>query len=428
MQQSISGEIHQVRRSISLNKLRNQLADKDEAEHFINESDHEKYNNLWEYCSLYLSKDVETIKRQIANLIEYTLACQRFDFKRIATDTIIERLLKISENEGIDITKDAARIIARVSRGGMRDAISLLELCAGAHTTINDELVFATVGSGNRESAYKIVEACGVGNFDAVYSIIDDIVMKSGDLSVFWQEIIDCYRDIMVVKNSPRAKVYLDLTDSEFTALSKIAETYSMPKLSYHASLLEGAMSDMQRAFNSKRSIAEITLTRMCDTRYSASPEALLVRIEELEKTVKMMRMGIPVQAPSQENTQPIDQAPVSENRPTADAPSQVPIADGKLRSYVEWETVIEKVSELRKSLAAGINQAKVLYDGGVTFYLTLSDFFAKKISANETDLAILKGVIVEIENKNAADIKIIIETTKKQNTNSSDDIESIFG
>ena len=82
MQQSISNEnLSQVRRSISLNKLKTTFSDKEEAEHFINESDHEKYNNLWEYCSLYLSKDVETIKRQIANLIEYTLACQRFDFK-----------------------------------------------------------------------------------------------------------------------------------------------------------------------------------------------------------------------------------------------------------------------------------------------------------------------------------------------------------
>ncbi|GAT96329.1 glycogen phosphorylase putative [Entamoeba histolytica] len=82
MQKSSSSEgVSHVRRSISLNKLKNQFADAAEAEHFTNESDSEKYNNLWDYCSLYLSKDVETIKQQIANHIEYTLACQRFDFK-----------------------------------------------------------------------------------------------------------------------------------------------------------------------------------------------------------------------------------------------------------------------------------------------------------------------------------------------------------
>ncbi|EMS17871.1 glycogen phosphorylase-2, putative [Entamoeba histolytica HM-3:IMSS] len=82
MQKSSSSEgVSHVRRSISLNKLKNQFADAAEAEHFTNESDSEKYNNLWDYCSLYLFKDVETIKQQIANHIEYTLACQRFDFK-----------------------------------------------------------------------------------------------------------------------------------------------------------------------------------------------------------------------------------------------------------------------------------------------------------------------------------------------------------
>ena len=148
--------------------------------------------------------------------------CQRFDFKRIASDIIIERLLKMSAIEGIDITPDAARVIARVSRGGMRDAISLLELCSGAHTKIDEDLVFATVGSGNRESAYSIIEAVGKADFDTVYSIIDDIVMKSGDISVFWQEIIDSYRDIMVVKNCENAKRYLDLTDVEHNRLAKL--------------------------------------------------------------------------------------------------------------------------------------------------------------------------------------------------------------
>ena len=61
--------------------------------------------------------------------------CQQFDFKRLKSDVIVERLLKISSAEGIDITRDGAKMIARASEGGMRDAISMLELCAGAHRT-----------------------------------------------------------------------------------------------------------------------------------------------------------------------------------------------------------------------------------------------------------------------------------------------------
>ena len=122
--------------------------------------------------------------------------------------------------------------------------------------------------------------------------------MKSGDLSVFWQEIIDAYRDIMIVKNSERAKVYLDLTDAEYASLTEIASGYTMARLSYHTSMMESAMADMQRALNSKRAIAEITLTRMCDTKLSFDVEALALRVEELEKTVKMLKLGVPIAPP----------------------------------------------------------------------------------------------------------------------------------
>ena len=253
--------------------------------------------------------------------------CQRFDFKRIATSIIMDRLLEIARSEGIDITEDAARVIARVSRGGMRDAISLLELCAGANTRIDEDLVFATVGSGNRESAFKLIEAVGTADYETVYSVINDIVMKSGDLSVFWQEIIDSYRDIMIVKNSERAKFYLDLTDAEYSLLSKIAGNYTMARLSYHTSMLESAMADMQRAINSKRAIAEITLTRMCDTKLSESNESLLLRIEELEKAVRMMKLGVtPVAVPeSVKEDKPKKVEAKPEAKPEASAPKVTP-------------------------------------------------------------------------------------------------------
>ena len=76
--------------------------------------------------------------------------CQRFDFRRIATDTLVSRLSYIAERENISAQPEALRAIAKLAQGGMRDAISLLELCAGNHTTVTEELVAATVGSGGK--------------------------------------------------------------------------------------------------------------------------------------------------------------------------------------------------------------------------------------------------------------------------------------
>ena len=333
--------------------------------------------------------------------------CQRFDFRRISTEIIMSRLLRMSESEGIEITEDAARVIARVSRGGMRDAISLLELCAGAHTRIDEALVFSTVGSGNRDSAYKIIEAVGNSDFSAVYEIINDIVMKSGDISVFWQEIIDSYRDIMVVKSSDRAKSYLDLTDVEYASLSKIASGFTMARLSYHVTLLESAMADMQRAFNSKRSIAEIALTRMCDPKLSSSSEALVLRIEELEKEISMIRLGIPTSPAPKLETPKVQEA----KAPEVVAVSHKNISSVPPELYPFWGAVIEKVRGLKKSLAAGIAGASVYKSSDGSFIIRLGDFFARKLSSDETDLAIVRGLIAETEGKSPSQIIIKIES-----------------
>ena len=76
--------------------------------------------------------------------------CQRFDFRRISTDVLVDRLAFISDKEGIEYETDALRVIARLARGGMRDAISLLELCAGTRRKVTVDVVDETVGSGGR--------------------------------------------------------------------------------------------------------------------------------------------------------------------------------------------------------------------------------------------------------------------------------------
>ena len=349
--------------------------------------------------------------------------CQRFDFKRISSETIMSRLLTMAQSEGIKITEDAARVIARVSRGGMRDAISLLELCAGANTLIDEDLVFATVGSGSKESAYKIIEAISGENYSDVYAVIADIVSKSGDISVFWQELIDSYRDIMVVKNSDKAKVYLDLTEVEYASLSAIASSFTMSRLSYHVTILENAMADMQRAFNSKRSIAEIALTRMCNPKLDGSVEALTKRIEDLEREMSMIKLGVTVpKAPAEQK-----EAKLTVEKPEVKPEAPAVKAEAPASAvYSEWGKVLRRIGEVKRPLAAGLASAGARKVGESSFIVTLNGFFAKKIAEDPTDYAIIKGAIAEAEGKGneQIDLKVITSDTK---VNSQSDLESIF-
>ncbi len=362
--------------------------------------------------------------------------CQRFDFKRISSEDIIRRLNKISLAEGIELDSDGARVIARIARGGMRDAISLLELCAGAHRRIDAELVFATVGSGNRDSAYKIVDAVIRADYSAVYSIINEILMKSGDVSVFWQEIIDAYRDILVVKNAKDARSYLDLTENEFSMLAGIAERLSSSLASYHISLLEGALGDMQRAVNSKRSIAEITLTRMCDAKHGTSSEALLARIEALEKEISLLKLGVPVSAAeTKENiektvtvlpTKKEREVLERENAPAQDVGMQKTNAPARPVLYEGWNAVVERIGELKKSLSVGFINSKTYKKPDGSFLIRMNPFFAAKVASDPADMMLVKGIIAEREGEDAKDVVIAIEPLDAaHNDDFSDEIES---
>lgn len=356
--------------------------------------------------------------------------CQRFDFKRIASEHIIRRLNKIAASEGIELDPDGARVIARIARGGMRDAISLLELCAGAHRRIDDKLVFETVGSGNRESAYKIVSAVLDSDYSAVYSVIDSVVMNSGDISVFWQEIIDAYRDMIVVKNAKDAKAYLDLTENEYATLSSVAERLSPATLSYHVSLLEGALADMQRAINSRRSIAEIALTRMCDAKHGMSTEALLSRIESLEKEVSLLKLGVGgSMTEAHDNIEKtVTVLPTKKERdieePTVD--SKTPITASRPVIYEKWGSVVERIGELKKSLSVGFINSKTYRMPDGSFLIRMNPFFAAKISADDGDMMLLKGIIAESEGLFAKDVVLAIEPLdSSRNADFSDEIEN---
>ena len=342
--------------------------------------------------------------------------CQRFDFRRMTTEVIVERLKKISASEGIDLAEDGAAMIARVSEGGMRDAVSLLELCAGSRTKIDADLVFATVGRGNKDSAYGLIERLNSADYGAVYSCLADVVMKGGDLSVFWQELIDAYRDVLVVKNLPDSEKYLDLTDTEHARIQNIAKSYTMPKLLYHISVLESTLGDLQRAGESKRSVAEIALTRMCDPKLEGSIEALMVRIEELEKTVSRLKYSGAALSKNTEDQVIVKEAskdPVAVENNSLEAKGTSKDNKTSLPSepvpYSLWGRVVSEIGRAKTSIQSPLSKAVALKCSEYSFLIKIDSFFVRIIGENPENLAIIKGAIAEAENTSADKITVKI-------------------
>lgn len=272
--------------------------------------------------------------------------CQRFDFRRIATDVLMARLSYVAERENIDLHPEAAHILARLAQGGMRDAISLLELCAGGGAAVTPERVGEAVGSVGRGEVIRTVRAIANTDYDTLFGIIADAVASSKDLVVFWQELISLYRDMLIFKTTPDASRYLDLTDSETKQLREVAALFSREKLLAHCRLLEDAHTSMQRSNAVKRTVAELTLVKMSDAALDVSVEALLARISKLEDIIKT---GAVYAAP-------IASAPAAEPLPIAsddELPDMPPDMDNVVEESAPAAVQVEKKREPAKTVAA---------------------------------------------------------------------------
>ena len=328
--------------------------------------------------------------------------CQRFDFRRISTAVLSRRLLHIAAAEGIDLTEVGARMLSRLAVGGMRDAISLLELCAGMKVKIDEGVVSAVCGGGDREACYALIEAIAARRYSDIYGTVNELVMSSRDLSVFWRDLIDAYRDMMVVKTAENAAEYLDLTDAEAERLRALAAGFSMEQIIYHTRILEDVLARLQRTGNLRRATVELALTRLCEPRLSTDSEALLARIAEMEAKLARLQSGITVAAPAQKKSEPAEPAipPATEEKAVSKveqteasapvAPTAVPAEESSYRPFFGWQEVIEEVSAVSPPMAAALSKSRaaITQDGRLIVRLQ-NAFFLKLVSTEEANATV---------------------------------------
>ncbi len=344
--------------------------------------------------------------------------CQRFDFRRISTDVLSRRLLHIASHEGIGLTEGGARLLSRLAVGGMRDAISLLELCAGKKAKIDEALVGEICGAGDRMATYALIEAIAARDYPAVYGTVRDLVMSSRDLTVFWRDLIDAYRDLTVIKTAKNAAEYLDLTDSEEEKLRALAAGFSMEQLMHHSRVLEEALSRMQRMGAGARSTAELALTRLCDPKLATGEEALLARLAELEAKVAGLRAGAPLDAP-------VKEAPKAQKKEAAPAPERTepevraekPAPAVSYRAFGSWREVVEEVGRMKPALAAPMASARAAVSSEGHLVVNVENPFFRTLLDREEAKSLIRATAESVGEMAIPSVEIRYDTKNKDNS-----------
>ena len=310
--------------------------------------------------------------------------CQCFDFRRISTDALVARLSYIADVEGIEYDTEALRIVAKLAQGGMRDAISLLELCAGNRARITEELVNSTVGSGGKENIIKTVKAICEADYDTMFGIVDDVVRSSKDIGVFWNDLISFYRDMLVQKTAKDPKKYLDLTDNESERLKCVSDLYTKETLLTHCRMLDDSLYAMQKAGAVKRIVAEMTLIKMSDKTLDTSSDNILSRLSKLELAVAS---GGAVFAPKAQSVK-AETPNAAENEVASTKPieasaekSSVASATASERKVIRaWNEIAEKSVGGDGFLLSFLKLAKAYVDGNQRVSIHFANDFAKEM------------------------------------------------
>ena len=148
--------------------------------------------------------------------------CQRFDFKKIPEEDIIKRLRIICKEANINVNESAYKIIAVLSEGHMRDAISILERCSQENSKdITVDEVKELVGLPRLEYIHKL--ATGIIEYNAMncLSVVDEVIKDGKDLYNYLWEVIKYFKDILVYKSTKNLNLY---SDDEIENIKKLAE------------------------------------------------------------------------------------------------------------------------------------------------------------------------------------------------------------
>lgn len=208
--------------------------------------------------------------------------CQRFEFNKIKSEDIKNRLLYIAGKENIELSEKAASIIARLSDGAMRDALTILDKCMGVTSDIKEDEVTNIVGIENSENLFELAESIIDQRIDKVFEIVENLNNGSKNFSNICEEMINLFRNLMILKSVDNGMDLVSLSSEDYEKLKTLAEKVSIDKIIYILDELSSSLNKMSKVINPKIEF-EMCFVKLCSPEMNVSIYDLKKRIDRLE-------------------------------------------------------------------------------------------------------------------------------------------------
>ena len=308
--------------------------------------------------------------------------CQRFDFHRVQPQAICDRLKYIAQQEGGDIDDEAGLMIARLADGGMRDALSILDQAMGRSKQVNALTVCETVGMAGTGYIREMADDIAKKDTAALMKLIAELYANSKDMLRLCDELIGYFRSIMILCTVKNADGLIVASEAELSELKQAASRFTAAQSIAILNLLQESYEKMTRGVN-KRVEMETVLIRICglsedgrsvassapavsqNTNQAAAINALLSRIEALEKairssTVQQSAVSQPTIPILGSTSEPGKERPVLQQSTSVNARA---LSDAA-KPYGEWNRALEMLESVNKPAYSVLADSRAFLNG----------------------------------------------------------------
>lgn len=231
--------------------------------------------------------------------------CQRFDFRRISTEEIVNTMKKYIQEESVQVEDKALKYIATLGDGSMRDSLSILDQCLAFYynEVVTLDKVMDVIGSVDNSVFFDCINAIVEKDAKNVLSIVDDVVMQGRDIIQFVTELIQHLRNLLIVITIGQPEKVLDLSEDNINKYKEQSKSISANETMYYIKQFSELLSDLRYA-NNARIILEVCLLKLCTPQADNSVESVIARLESIERDIKLGNFKV---SSTVSGTKPID-------------------------------------------------------------------------------------------------------------------------
>ncbi len=217
--------------------------------------------------------------------------CQQFRFRRIDAYDSSGRLCEIAVNEGAELSEDAAQLISRLSDGGMRDAISLLDQCISVNKNVTEQVVRDTAGIAGTEYLFRLADCIYNKTTAEALIVLDELHSMSKDPVLLMDELTGHFRNLCLLASTNMSFALIPAGSGSRNDLARQAQQFTLGEIMRAIEILQDYSSRASRTAN-RKTLAEMCFIRLCTPRLDSDTSALSLRLEKLENKVDSIRQG----------------------------------------------------------------------------------------------------------------------------------------